>query len=131
MIVRVRPIIREEVSRCSHGVTPTGSLAVGTDCAYDARMASGSIFAHLMAGILVLAGACAGQQDTGALDWADYRGPNADGHAVDAAVPLRWSESKNVTFKVRIRGRGWSTPVIGHGRAWLTSARPDGREMSV
>ncbi|MEE2886771.1 MAG: PQQ-binding-like beta-propeller repeat protein [Planctomycetota bacterium] len=94
-------------------------------------MASGSIFTHLMAGILALAGTCACQQGTGVLDWADYRGPSADGHAATASVPLRWSESKNVTFKVRIRGRGWSTPVIGHGRAWLTSARPDGHEMSV
>lgn len=94
-------------------------------------MASVSNLARLAVGILVTASACAGQQDEVALDWPDYRGPHFDGHAGGSAVPLYWSEKKNVTFKVRIRGRGWSSPVVGKGRVWLTSATPDGRQMFV
>ncbi len=88
-----------------------------------------SNLARLSAGLLAVAGTCAGQQEEADLPWPDYRGPAADGHAVTAAVPLRWSEKQNVTFRVAVPGRGWSSPVIGGGRVFLTSATEDGKKM--
>jgi len=94
-------------------------------------MSALSNIVRFVAGALAIGACCPGQQDDAPLAWPDYRGPNANGHAADAEVPMRWSERVNVTFKVPIRGRGWSSPVVGHGRVWVTSATPDGREMYV
>ena len=46
-------------------------------------------------------------------------------------MPSEWSEEKNVSWKVNIHGRGWSTPIISEGKIWLTAATEDGRRMSV
>ncbi len=40
-------------------------------------------------------------------------------------MPLEWSESKNVVWKVPVPGSGWSSPVVGAGRVWMTSAVED------
>ena len=60
-----------------------------------------------------------------AADWPQFRGPTGQGHAPDAAVPLEWSETENVTWKTPVAGRGWSSPVIADGRVWLTTAATD------
>ncbi len=65
-----------------------------------------------------------------AADWPQFRGPTGQGHAPDAAVPLKWSETENVTWKVPVDGRGWSSPVIADGRLWLTTAVTDPRAGS-
>lgn len=58
-------------------------------------------------------------------DWPQFRGPTGQGHAPDGAVPLTWSETENVTWKSAVPGRGWSSPVIAGGLAWLTTAVTD------
>jgi outer membrane protein assembly factor BamB len=57
-----------------------------------------------------------------AQDWPEFRGPGGQGHAPEQNVPLEWSESRNVFWKVPVPGSGWSTPVVAGGRVWLTSA---------
>ena len=63
-------------------------------------------------------------------DWPQFRGPTGQGHAPDAPAPLEWSETRNVTWKVPVEGRGWSSPVIADGRIWLTTAATDPAEGS-
>ena len=58
-------------------------------------------------------------------DWPQFRGPTGQGHAPDESAPLAWSETENVAWKVPIPGRGWSSPVIAGGLAWLTTAVTD------
>jgi outer membrane protein assembly factor BamB len=65
-----------------------------------------------------------------AQSWPEFRGPGGQGHSSDADVPLEWSESKNVAWKVPVPGAGWSSPVIANGRVWLTTAVA-GRETSL
>ncbi len=60
-----------------------------------------------------------------ARDWPQFRGPTGQGHAPDESVPLTWSETENVAWKVPVPGRGWSSPVIGGGLVWLTTAVTD------
>jgi len=58
-----------------------------------------------------------------AADWPKFRGPGGDGLAPDNAdPPVNWSEEKNIKWKVRIPGRGRSSPVILGERIWLTTA---------
>jgi outer membrane protein assembly factor BamB len=57
------------------------------------------------------------------VDWPQWRGPDGQGHAAAARdLPVTWSETENVAWKTPLGGRGWSSPVIGDGRIWLTTA---------
>ena len=55
-------------------------------------------------------------------DWPQFRGPTGQGHSAERGVPLDWSESRNVSWKTAVPGRGWSSPVIAAGRVWLTTS---------
>ena len=64
-------------------------------------------------------------------DWAQFRGPNSDGHAPSVSTPLEWSETKNVAWKTKIPGLGWSSPSIVGDRVFLTTAVPQGEGLSL
>ena len=87
------------------------------DTATIRRLASSSAAA---AAVAALVGAPAR-----AADWPQFRGPTGQGHAPDETVPLAWSETENVAWKTPVPGLGWSSPVIGGGRIWLTTALVD------
>ena len=56
-------------------------------------------------------------------EWPQWRGSGGQGHAAkDAKPPTEWSEEKNVLWKTPLAGRGWSSPVIADGIAWMTAA---------
>ena len=57
-----------------------------------------------------------------AASWPDFRGPEADGHSKETNLPINWSESKGVKWKVELPGRGWSTAVVVDNEIWLTTA---------
>jgi outer membrane protein assembly factor BamB len=63
--------------------------------------------------------------------WTEFRGPAGTGHSESAGLPLEWSERKNVVWKTRIHGRGWSSPVVLGNQVWLTTATPEGHDLSV
>ncbi|MFM8986775.1 MAG: PQQ-binding-like beta-propeller repeat protein, partial [Planctomycetia bacterium] len=55
--------------------------------------------------------------------WPQWRGPAGQGHAEAAHdLPVTWSEAENVRWKTPLPGRGWSSPVIGGGMVWMTTA---------
>ena len=64
-------------------------------------------------------------------EWPEFRGPNRDGTIPGVNLPTEWSEEKNIAWKIPIHGKGWSTPIIGGGKIWLTTATEDGRRMYV
>ncbi|MBL9135968.1 MAG: PQQ-binding-like beta-propeller repeat protein [Verrucomicrobiales bacterium] len=72
-----------------------------------------------------------GRPVSAAQEWPQFRGPKGDGHSPAARVPLEWSDSKNVAWKVTVPGRGWSSPVLGDGRVYVTSAIPKGDDGAL
>ena len=62
----------------------------------------------------------------GELNWPQLRGPRGDGTSLATHVPLHWSETNNLVWKVSIPGRGRSSPVILGDRIWLTLAVEQG-----
>ncbi len=66
-----------------------------------------------------------------AADWAQFRGPGGDGHAGGAKLPTEWDKTRNVTWRNEIPGLGWSSPVVGGGKIYLTTAVPSGRDQSL
>ena len=58
-------------------------------------------------------------------DWPQFRGPTGQGISEATNVPVEWSDTKNVAWKVEIPGKGWSSPVLSKGRLYLTTAVGD------
>jgi outer membrane protein assembly factor BamB len=61
----------------------------------------------------------------GGEEWSQFRGPNINGAATDARLPVEWSADKNVRWKVPIVGVGWSQPVVWGNKIFITSAQSD------
>jgi outer membrane protein assembly factor BamB len=64
-----------------------------------------------------------------AQDWPEFRGPTGQGLSDQSGLPLTWSETNNVRWKVAIPGRGWSSPAILGDRIWLTTATEEGKSL--
>jgi outer membrane protein assembly factor BamB len=59
---------------------------------------------------------------TSAQGWPQFRGPTGQGHSSETGLPLDWSETRNIVWKAPVPGVGWSSPVVGGGRVWLTAS---------
>ncbi len=55
-------------------------------------------------------------------EWPMWRGPLGDGHSTESGVPIRWSNTENVAWKVAIAGKGHSSPIVWGNRVFLTTA---------
>ena len=60
------------------------------------------------------------------LHWPQFRGPHGDGSTAARRVPITWSETNNLAWKVSLPGRGRSSPVVLGNRIWLTLAVEQG-----
>jgi len=45
-------------------------------------------------------------------DWARFRGPRGDGISADEKIPTEWSDSKNIKWKLKLPGAGFSSPIV-------------------
>jgi outer membrane protein assembly factor BamB len=66
-----------------------------------------------------------------AADWPGFRGPNRQGVSDEAKLPLKWSASENVAWKVAVPGEGWSSPAVVGGRVYVTTATDGGKSCHV
>jgi len=60
--------------------------------------------------------------------WPCFRGPTAQGIVFDTDIPLTWSDSQNVLWRLKLPGRGNSAPVIWGDRLFVSAEsepRPD------
>jgi outer membrane protein assembly factor BamB len=64
-------------------------------------------------------------------DWPQFRGPGGQGHSAETGLPVKWSETENIQWKVAIPGQGWSSPSIAGDRIWLTAATDAGTSMRL
>ena len=62
-------------------------------------------------------------------EWPRFLGPKGNNHADAKGLPVEWSEKKNVKWKTVIPGEGWSSPVVGGGRVYCTTALDDGKSL--
>jgi outer membrane protein assembly factor BamB len=54
-------------------------------------------------------------------EWPGWRGPRGDGTSLEKDIPLHWSKTDNVAWKVPIPGKGHSSPVVWGDRILLTT----------
>ena len=81
----------------------------------------------IVAAVVCMAGAPA--EVAAQAHWPQWRGPALNGVAPGDA-PLEWSDSRNVSWKVEIPGRGFSSPVVWGDKLFLTTAVPTGKGRS-
>ena len=55
-------------------------------------------------------------------NWAQWRGPLANGVAPNGNPPTEWSATKNVKWKVPIAGRGSASPIVWGDRIFILTA---------
>ena len=53
-------------------------------------------------------------------NWANWRGPTASGVAEGKIYPTNWSPTENIAWKVKLPGRGASTPIVWGDQIFLT-----------
>lgn len=71
----------------------------------------------------------AADTDPGGAEWPQFRGPTGQGVSTAVGLPVTWSATENVTWKVDVPGQGWSSPVIRGEKIWLTTAEENPRTL--
>jgi len=64
-----------------------------------------------------------------AANWPTWRGENGLGVAPETKLPLKWSATENVVWKVPLPERGNSTPVVWNDKVFVTQAVGDRRTV--
>jgi outer membrane protein assembly factor BamB len=57
-----------------------------------------------------------------AADWPQFRGPLGMATSVEKDLPVHWSATENLRWKIDLPGRGLSNPVIADGRVYVTAS---------
>jgi outer membrane protein assembly factor BamB len=84
----------------------------------------------LLAGIVAaIAGPAWGAGNEAGANWPQWRGPLGNGIAPKGSPPTTWSENENVKWKVKVPGRGMSTPIIWENQIFIQSAIPTGKKI--
>lgn len=68
---------------------------------------------------------------THAADWPAWRGATGQGRSVEKNLLLKWSDDKNVKWKVPLSHQGNSTPIVSGDKIFLTQANKGGSVRSL
>ncbi len=69
----------------------------------------------------ILTSSAALGQDRGThANWPRFRGPNGAGVSSDKGLPIRWSQTQNIAWKVDMPGPGFSSPITWNDRIYVT-----------
>src|SRR5262245_32363141 len=55
-------------------------------------------------------------------NWPQWRGPSANGVSSESHLPVRWSATENVTWKLALPSWSGSTPIVWGDRIFLNVA---------
>jgi len=63
-------------------------------------------------------------------NWPTWRGPSAAGVSSETGLPVSWSDTENVAWKVQFQGLGVSSPVVWGDSVFITSQIGGGESRS-
>ncbi len=64
-------------------------------------------------------------QAVGGDEWPQFRGPNGSGASAAQQLPVQWSADKNIAWKAKLPGYGWSSPIVWGDKVFVTTAVTD------
>ena len=68
-----------------------------------------------------------GSVSLGAENWPQWRGPTLNGASAETGLPLRWSKTENIAWKLAMPAWSGSTPIVWGDRIFLNVA--EGRDL--
>jgi outer membrane protein assembly factor BamB len=80
--------------------------------------------AALLACLLVL-----GHVSLGAEHWPQWRGPQGNGVSAETGLPVEWSTTENVAWKLAMPERSGSTPIVWDDHVFLSVGEGPGLEI--
>src|SRR5438552_2911893 len=54
-------------------------------------------------------------------EWPQFRGPGSAGVTTEKQLPQEWGADKNVQWKAKLAGQGWSSPIVWGDKVFLTA----------
>src|SRR5688572_11682370 len=75
--------------------------------------------AHVVRAALLALGTAA---VAGGADWPQWRGPALDGTSPETNLPVRWTATENVAWRLPLPDRSGSTPIVSGDRVYLSLA---------
>jgi outer membrane protein assembly factor BamB len=64
-------------------------------------------------------------------NWPGWRGPTGQGYSNDKNLPVKWSATENVKWKIPLPDAGNSTPIVWGDKIFLTQATEKGKKRSL
>src|SRR5262245_42719857 len=58
-------------------------------------------------------------------NWPGWRGPRGDGTSLEKEIPVRWSDSENIAWKVTVPYLGHASPIVWEDRLFLVGTDLD------
>jgi outer membrane protein assembly factor BamB len=58
-------------------------------------------------------------------EWPQFRGPGGSSISTEKRLPVEWGAERNIAWKSRLPGYGWSSPVVWGDKVFLTTAVTD------
>ncbi len=55
-------------------------------------------------------------------NWPGWRGPRGDGTSLEKNVPVEWSATENIAWKVPTPGKGHASPIVWDDRIFVVTA---------
>ena len=84
----------------------------------------------LLAGVLLAGtGSLFAAANDSPSNWPQWRGPQGNGLVSQGNPPTKWSETENVKWKVKLPGKGTSTPIIWGNQILIQTAIPTGKKV--
>ena len=65
---------------------------------------------------------------TQAQNWPCWRGPNGDGTSSETNIPVEWDAVKNVIWKSKVPGVGYSSPIVWEDKLFTLTALKETQE---
>ncbi|HJZ54119.1 MAG TPA: PQQ-binding-like beta-propeller repeat protein [Gemmataceae bacterium] len=64
-------------------------------------------------------------------NWPGWRGPTGQGFSTEKNLPVKWSATENVKWKIPLPDTGNSTPIVWGEKVFLTQATEKGKKRSL
>lgn len=82
-------------------------------------------FKPLSVTVLAVIGICTQANLLQAENWPGWRGPQQNGLSNEVDVPVRWSETENVHWRIQVPGDGHSSPIVWENSIFVTTSVAD------
>jgi len=66
-----------------------------------------------------------------AVNWSTFRGKNGQGISEETDLPLHWSNTDHIEWKIELPGEGWSSPIVHEGTVYLTTTTDAGQSCRL